>query len=140
MLTRLRNIILASALMFAPVGLIVAQPAFAAPAASTCAPNTTDAFSAINAGINCAANDTNPAPAKTISDRIGNIINLMSKIVGVIAVIMVVVAGIQFVTSGGNKDGVTNAKKTITYAVVGLIIVAIAQVIVQFVLQSATTP
>lgn len=66
------------------------------------------------------------------------IINLLSVVVGVVAVIMIIVGGFRYITSGGSDTGVTGAKNTILYAVIGLIIVALAQVLVRFVLSKVT--
>jgi hypothetical protein len=52
---------------------------------------------------------------------------------------MIIVAGFRYITSGGKQESVTGAKNTILYAVIGLIIVALAQIIVRFVLNKATT-
>ncbi len=75
---------------------------------------------------------------KTASSSLSNIIavmlNIFSVVVGVIAVIMIIVAGVKFVTSGGAADKVSGAKNTILYAVIGLAVVALAQIIVRFVL------
>lgn len=62
-------------------------------------------------------------------------INILSAIVGVISVVMIIVGGLRYVTSGGSDTSVTSAKNTILYAVIGLVIVAMAQVIVHFVLK-----
>lgn len=70
----------------------------------------------------------------TINSLIATIINLLSIAVGVISVIMVIVGGFKYVASNGDQAGVTSAKNTIMYAVVGLVVVALAQVIVNFVL------
>ncbi len=70
---------------------------------------------------------------------ITNIINAASIIVGAICVIMIIVGGFRYVTSAGESNSVSGAKNTILYAIVGLIIVAFAQVIVQFVLQKTTS-
>jgi hypothetical protein len=67
------------------------------------------------------------------------VVNILSIIVGVVAVIMIIVAGFRYITSGGKQESVTAAKNTILYAVIGLIIVALAQVIVRFVLTKSTT-
>ncbi len=69
---------------------------------------------------------------------IRTIINVFSAIVGAISVIMIIIGGFRYITSGGSSEGVGGAKNTILYAIVGLIIVAFAQVIVQFVLQRTT--
>lgn len=66
-------------------------------------------------------------------------LNMLSIIVGIAAVIMIIVAGLRYVTSGGKEEGVKNAKNTILYAIIGLVVVALAQIIVHFVLTEATT-
>ena len=53
---------------------------------------------------------------------------------GVIAVIMIVYGGIQYITSAGNPSGLTKAKTTIIYSVVGLLVVIMAAAIVNVVL------
>ena len=67
-------------------------------------------------------------------------LNLLSIIVGIAAVIMIIIAGLKYVTSGGKDESVKSAKNTILYAIIGLVIVALAQIIVHFVLTEATTP
>ncbi len=42
--------------------------------------------------------------------------------VGALSVVFIIVGGIQYITSDGNSDGSAKAKKTITYAVGGLIL------------------
>ena len=59
---------------------------------------------------------------------------MFSAIVGIIAVVMIIVGGIKYITSGGDSGNVTAAKNTILYAVIGLVVVALAQIIVKFVL------
>ena len=73
-----------------------------------------------------------------INDLIANIINIFSIIVGIVAVIMIVFGGFKFITSGGDSAKVTAARNTVLYAVIGLIIVALAQIIARFVLRKAT--
>jgi uncharacterized membrane protein len=61
-------------------------------------------------------------------------INILSLIVGVIAVIMIIVGGLKYITSAGDSNNTTSAKNTILYAIIGLVIVVSAQLIVRFVL------
>jgi hypothetical protein len=63
-----------------------------------------------------------------------NIVNVFSILVGIIAVIMIIFGGFRYITSGGDSNRVGGAKNTLIYAIIGLIIVALAQVIVKFVL------
>jgi hypothetical protein len=69
-----------------------------------------------------------------INTPIGKIVNLLSSIAGVLAVIMLIVGGLRYVTSGGNQESTKGAKNTILYALIGLVVVAIAQILVRFVL------
>lgn len=69
-----------------------------------------------------------------VNDLIALIINIFSIVVGVVSVIMIIVGGLKYITSAGDSNNVTSAKNTILYAVIGLVVVALAQFIVQFVL------
>jgi hypothetical protein len=69
-----------------------------------------------------------------INKIIRNIINFFSLIVGVVSVIMIIIGGLKYITSGGDSGNVTGAKNTILYAIIGIVIVALAQFIVRFVL------
>ena len=75
----------------------------------------------------------------TVSNVLRIALNGFSLVVGVIAVIMVIVGGLKYITSSGDSSNVTSAKNTILYALVGLVVVALAQVIVRFVINKATT-
>jgi hypothetical protein len=68
------------------------------------------------------------------------IINLFSIVIGIVAVFAIMVAGFIYVTSGGDSAKVNTAKNTILYVVVGLVIVAIAQVIEAFVINNLGNP
>jgi hypothetical protein len=70
-----------------------------------------------------------------INSIITTVINIFSIVVGLIAVIMIIIGGIRFVMSGGDSAATTSARNTILYAIVGLVVVALAQIIVRFVLQ-----
>lgn len=73
-----------------------------------------------------------------INNIVHTIVNLLSAIVGIVAVIMIIVGGFRYITSGGNDTSVTAAKNTILYAVIGLVVVALAQIIVRFTLSKLT--
>lgn len=74
------------------------------------------------------------AAADKISGTVQAILNILSIIIGIIAVISIIINGLKFITSGGDSNGISAAKNGIIYAIVGLIVVALAQVIVRFVL------
>lgn len=73
-----------------------------------------------------------------INNIVKTIVNLLSAVVGIIAVIMIIVGGFRYITSGGNDTSVTAAKNTILYAIIGLVVVALAQIIVRFTLSKLT--
>lgn len=73
-----------------------------------------------------------------LNDLIAKIINIISVIVAVVAVVMIIFGGFKYITSGGDSGNVTGAKNTILYAIIGLVVVALAQFIVKFVLTKAT--
>lgn len=64
-----------------------------------------------------------------------NILNVVFAMVGIIAVIMVIVGGVNFMTSQGDPEKIKRAKNTILYGVIGLIITLLAFAIVSFVLK-----
>ena len=53
--------------------------------------------------------------------------------VGVVSVVMIVVGGIRYATSGGNAEKVKSAKNTILYACVGLAVALLALAIVTYI-------
>lgn len=79
---------------------------------------------------------SNTGSLQTIAAKI---VNIFSIIVGIVAVIMIIVGGFRYVTSGGSQDKVGGAKNTLIYAIIGLVIVALAQAIVHFVLNQSTS-
>lgn len=81
----------------------------------------------------------NPAGNPDINDVIQTGLNLFSAVVGIIAVVFVMLGGVKYMTSQGEAAKVNEAKNSVLYAVVGIIIVAMAQVIVRFVLKRFTT-
>lgn len=59
---------------------------------------------------------------------------VLAIVAGIAAVIVIIVAGLQYITAGGDSKNVSNAKNTILYASIGLVIIIAAQTIISFVL------
>ena len=78
-------------------------------------------------------------PERAINNTVWDVINILSVVVGIVAVIMIIVGGFRYITSGGDPNRIASAKNTIIYALIGLLIAAFAQVIVRFVLKQSTT-
>ena len=62
------------------------------------------------------------------------IINVALGVIGFVAVVMIIMGGIQYTTSSGDAAKVTKAKNTILYGIIGLVIALLAFAIVNFVL------
>jgi cytochrome bd-type quinol oxidase subunit 2 len=122
----------ALATLLAP-GLLASVPAFAA----------TDIKGNLCSGTNIDVTGgskgdcSGGAGTSSLNKLLTQAVNIFSAIVGVIAVIMIIVGGLKYITSGGDSNKVGAAKNTLIYAIIGLVIVALAQVIVHFVLQKA---
>lgn len=70
----------------------------------------------------------------SVAGLVSRAVEILSWIIGVVAVIMVIVGGFKFVVSAGDANGVKSARSTIIYALVGLVVAALAQILVRFVL------
>jgi cytochrome bd-type quinol oxidase subunit 2 len=139
MIKKIKTLILSLSLVFA----------FAAPVLVVGSASAADIQNSLCSGASSLQVSTSPNPSTSCQSSTGegvskfntlltDIINVFSVIVGIVAVIMIIYAGFRYITSGGASDKVGNAKNTILYALIGLVIVALAQLIVKFVLNKAT--
>lgn len=64
---------------------------------------------------------------------ITRVVNVFLAIVAIIAVIFVIWGGVQYIISGGDEGKAESAKKTILYAIVGIIIIGLSAVVVNFI-------
>jgi hypothetical protein len=119
---------------------LLAVPAFAVGGTAVAQPNVEESLCQggdqvqLGDDVDC----TDVEGEDQLNDLITNIVNILSIIVGVVAVVMIIVGGFRYITSGGDSGNVSGAKNTILYAIVGLVIVALAQFIVRFVLSKST--
>lgn len=65
---------------------------------------------------------------------IGRLIRIALSFIGIILVLLIIYSGLLWMTSGGDEEKITKAKKTIINAVIGLIIILSANTIIRFVL------
>ncbi len=97
-----------------------------------------DSLRGENATVNSLAECNIPAEESGGGSKVMQVvqtaINVVLSLVGIICVVMIVVAGISFITSQGDASKVTKARNTILYSVVGLVIALLAFAIVNFVL------
>lgn len=90
------------------------------------------------AGVNAARGDNTPTNLiNGDTSIVKRSINIMLFGVGVLSVIMLIFGGFRYVISGGKKESVTNAKNTILYAIIGLLVAVFAYAIINFILGAA---
>lgn len=75
----------------------------------------------------------NPNPVAGPSGVINKAANIIALVTGIGAVIMILIGGFFYVTSAGNTENATKAKARITSALIGLVVVALAWVLVRLV-------
>jgi hypothetical protein len=75
--------------------------------------------------------DNLPDPGNT--DNLNGILNIIFVTMGGIAVLMLVIAGIRYMLSQGDAAKVADAKRMIVYTLAGLVVIALAATIVNFV-------
>jgi hypothetical protein len=136
MIKKFKNVLLIAASVAA-----LLSPALVPAVASA---QSTDINNGLCAGTNFDTNQTNGctvdqgAANTKINNILKTVVNLFSLVVGVVSVIMIIIGGLKYITSGGEASNISGAKNTIIYAIVGLVIVALAQFIVHFVLGKVT--
>ncbi|HVX58729.1 MAG TPA: hypothetical protein VG964_03270 [Candidatus Saccharimonadales bacterium] len=60
---------------------------------------------------------------------------VISLICGFVALILIVVSGLNMITSAGNTDSVANARKRLTAAIIGLVVASFAWVLASYVVK-----
>ena len=98
-----------------------------APVASAADTNT-DPNRYVQSGAQATGNNTD------LMGTLNIIINVALGVIGFVAVVMIILGGVQYTTSSGDAAKVTKAKNTILYGIIGLVIALLAFAIVNFVL------
>lgn len=85
-------------------------------------------------------------PAELVGDGgiFTRITSIALYVIGAVSVIMLIWGGLRYILSGGDSKKITDAKNTVLYAIIGLIISFLAYAIIRFVLNAigagTTTP
>jgi hypothetical protein len=74
----------------------------------------------------------------TLPIILGRIFKIVLSVLGLVALIIVIVAGIQWMTSGGNPEKIKKAKALLSAALIGLLIIILAYVLVSFIVNQLT--
>lgn len=122
------NFIAVSILLFGSALILGGLPSSKVSAAEPGAQKACDTLKGFD--VDC---DTSKTTGELVGGPVSTVTNLLSFVVGGASVIMIILGGFKFITSGGNADKTKAATKTITYALVGLAVVVLAQFLVRFV-------
>ena len=90
----------------------------------------------MQAGANAARGADQPLDLFGNAGIFATISNVLLFIIGAIAVIMIIIGGFRYVTSGGNSASISAAKNTILYAIIGIVVALLAYAIIHFVINS----
>lgn len=121
------NTLFALALLVVP---FVAQPVVAYAACGSGSNSQQQVLDGIgDAGSDCT--DTG------VTNLVSAAVTILSFVAGIAAVIMIVISGLRYVTSGGDSGKVASAKNALIYALVGIAVAALAQLLVHFALHAA---
>ncbi len=141
MIKKIKSYILSGTLL-----LTMAAPVLAPSIASAAVPNCTGVPSSVAGGASTASGgnitcDNGAGGDAAVTSSVGklatSVVNIFTIIVGAASVIMIIYGGFRYITSGGSSERIGAAKTTLIYAIVGLIIVGLAQILVHFVLSQA---
>ncbi len=118
---RIKYLILTLCLMIGVAAVIVPTSVGAA--------NATDTACKVDPNSPLCVNET----SQTLPDLIKKIVQGLLFVLGTVAVIVIIFAGIFYTTSSGDPKMVEKAKNTLMYAVIGLIVAVLSYAIVGYV-------
>lgn len=107
-------------------GVLFTQPAYAVCPAVDAA-NTP--INQVKRGVSSTGDDCSGSGVDRFAIAI---VKVLSWIVGIAAIIMIIVSGFKYITSGGDAGKVTSAKNTLIYALIGVAVAVLAQILVNF--------
>jgi len=68
-----------------------------------------------------------------LEEMVANILNIIIGLAGVVLLLMLIGGGFGYVTSGGDKEKAAKAKNTLTYAILGLLVILGAWLIIRLI-------
>jgi len=124
--------------LFAAACSLILMSSLATPALSLAAanPQTSDACAGLNSLNGSSSTTCDKSSQSSLQGIIRFVVQTLSWILGIAAVIMVILSGFKYITAAGDSGKITSAKNTLIYALIGLVVAALAQFMVTFVLKS----
>lgn len=127
----MKNLLL---ITFALLGIAISTQVFSGVAFAACPSSSTPKGQVIE-GIQATGGDCD---ADGVDNILATIVNILSIVVGAAAIIMIIISGLRYITAAGDSAKISSAKNTLIYALVGVVIAALAQFLVHFVFTAAS--
>jgi ABC-type Fe3+ transport system permease subunit len=87
----------------------------------------------------CPQGTSSPNPLcssdKDVGDIIKIVVDTLMFLIGVVAVLVIIIAGFRMVTSSGNAESMSKARNSIIYASIGIVVAVAASAIIGFVVE-----
>ena len=80
------------------------------------------------------------AQISNFQDLFSNVVSVLIALAGVVLFVLIVMSGLKFITSGGDPKAVEGAKKTLTYAVGGLVAILLSYMVLLLIERVAGLP
>jgi hypothetical protein len=88
-------------------------------------------------GVPCAQQSS--VAQNNTGSLIKTIVSTLSYVLGVLAIVMIIFSGVLFATSAGDASKVKTAKSTLVYALIGIVIAMLVQIIIRWVLGASSS-
>lgn len=117
-------------------GTVVTAVALNAPAYADCGSDGFDPANPLQSGANCAQANGTSNNLFAQGGVFQTVANTLVFLVGAVSVIFLIIGGLRYVISQGDKNNVTAAKDTILYAVIGIVVAVVSFALVNFVINA----
>jgi len=87
----------------------------------------------MNLAQNWSANAENAASLRDFEAVFARVVSAILGLAAIVLFIMLLAGGFKFISAGGDPKAVESAKKTLTYAIAGMVLVASAYLILRFI-------
>lgn len=120
--------------IFTLATILCLTPVFSQPAYAACNADNTP-VGQVEGGIdetggNCSGDG--------VKNFLSTVVKILGIVAGAAAIIMIIISGFKYITSGGDTNKVASAKNTLIYAMVGVAVAVLAQLLVNFAFTTAS--
>ena len=78
-------------------------------------------------------NATNANPLSDLEKVFGNVLVSILALAGIVLFIMLIIGGFRYISSGGDPKAAESARNTLTYAIGGIVVIAVSFLILRLI-------